>query len=184
MSAIRVGVSRIVRDIITIEIPDGLTEEEAVKRTNAAIEDEWDDWEWQDDPVFAVPPDLPGEPPAGCWIELDGHEWASNGFVMVRRDGPRPSSVPAKGPWFDTEKLHRVRVVSLLRFGEFSADRCVGNAYEGRLAPVLTAGKVEARSDGITRVLVEGEPVAFLMPKRAAGPGESLCDHMGREVSP
>jgi len=30
------------------------------------------------------------EPPAEAWVEVDGHQWATDGNCVVRRDGPRP----------------------------------------------------------------------------------------------
>jgi hypothetical protein len=36
-----------------------------------------------------APPGL-SEPPAEAWVEIDGHQWATDGHCAVRRDGPRP----------------------------------------------------------------------------------------------
>ncbi len=41
-----------------------------------------------------------GEPPAEAWVEVEGGiEWATNGHVLVRKDGPRPDPAAHRPRW-------------------------------------------------------------------------------------
>lgn len=40
-----------------------------------------------------------GEPPDTAWVILDGVAWATNGHVLIRRDGPRPDLTEVRPRW-------------------------------------------------------------------------------------
>lgn len=64
-------------------------------------EDDGPDLYIDDEGESYTPPDPPlGEPGAGKWLPFGGHEWATDGWCIFRRDGPRPADGYAgRGEW-------------------------------------------------------------------------------------
>lgn len=85
---------------IEVEVPEGADAIEATRLLSAAAEAhhpdgpddhdiEMEDADWRHSPEFA--PSGPDEPPAHVWVEQSGRRWATDGYIVIREDCPRPT---------------------------------------------------------------------------------------------
>lgn len=134
-----------------------------------------------------------GEPPEAAWIAVGAHQWATDAWCIVRRDGPRPApEYPGHYNGWRTD-LVASSLAALLesclagavelrpdhRAVRDGAIGLVGHAcghvvyVQGPFAPLVRTGELRQRSG--TRppheepivVLRRDEPVAVVMPWRA-----------------
>lgn len=107
--------------------------------------------------------------PESAWFTIDGHRWATDGWVLVREDGPRPDIGRDTG--WSTNVGHAIIEAATKMLGQvedgispyaFSADR---------LATMLRAnGPAVATSisGGAGAIVRDGEVVAIMMRMRTA----------------
>ena len=178
-------------DYVEVIAPDGITEAEAEKALNAAIdlmdmtanlEDHDIDTEaveWEDPPVYA-PPD-PTVPDA-AWMEIDGARWATNGHIMIREGCPLPdTSRKEEGLYFNDwmipcapEEASSFSVTyqrasdGLREWLSGDSGKPSHSRFNAMFAPILKAGT--ATGDGVTVVRdATGLPLAVLRPIRDDG---------------
>lgn len=86
-----------VQKIITVEIADfTLTNEELEAELDRLLSENApdfsdildSDYEWFGDNREPRTKGCEPIPPAGCWVEIDGREWATNGWCIVSREAP------------------------------------------------------------------------------------------------
>lgn len=138
------------------------------------------------------PPDLPGEPPESAWFTIDGVEWATTGAILVRRDGPRPTSIPANWAGWRTPSpdggasMVRPESVRDLLNSIKGAMLVHRGVFDIRYRPMLMAGSAYAPStDELAPAAVwsGGSIVAVVMPCRLDTRGdEVLVDSSGKKV--
>lgn len=176
-------------DYVEVTVPDGVTEADAEKALDAAIDAmdmtgnlddtdiETESVEWETEPTYA-PPD-PTVPDA-AWIEIDGARWATNGHVAIREGCPLPDPAAKVGAldfadWMIPQEpnsafphqITRERVANSLRkwiagdTGKPSRRR-----FSPIYAPILRAGSVTADAFDDTVIVRNeaGEPIAIVRP--------------------
>lgn len=104
-----------IQRIVSIEdIPDGkFTVEEIEERIDRVLEenapDDFDildgDFEYFGDCKEPLPLNCDLLPPEGCWVEVDGIEWATNGWCFVTRECPPINEWNYSQPWYTAERL-------------------------------------------------------------------------------
>lgn len=154
-------------------------------------EDDGPDLYIDDEGESYTPPDPPlGEPGDGHWLPFGGHEWATDGWCMVRRDGPRPAEGYAgRGAWRsappDRELVAKVLTPGAValridgdgpRVGVYAGAeptiptlRLVGDGRVTHVrrdfAPIVQAGELrQGESLGPITVSRGGDVVAAVMP--------------------
>lgn len=108
------------------------------------------------------------EPPDDVWVMCpDGHEWATDGVLAIRRDAPRPASMRWCGKnwmWRREPLLPELVAEVLAGLG--------GPAFQpfaARAAPVLRAGMVCCTGKPwACAVIRDGEAIAIVMALRDA----------------
>lgn len=151
----RIQIEYTVFEQVDVDVPDDADERDGVKtldshpriselnRTSIRVDARWA----SSNPDWA--PGKPDEPPAEAWVLAHGHEWATDGKLVVRRDGPRPP----RGKYNDW----RVPPPELIGF--FPARSSThAEVTEGRVLPgtrwpearslaLMSAGEVRYRGD-------------------------------------
>lgn len=91
-----VRVTYVTHEIIGVEVPEGADAADAEGALDQAIE-KWSEAHPEADEVEGewfhsldwAPPRV-DEPPESAWGRVGDHEWTVDGYVAIRRDGPRP----------------------------------------------------------------------------------------------
>lgn len=96
---------------IEVRVPDDADEAEALDARDRAVaaheptdalyhanDAEVEHERWLGDPTFG-PPKL-DEPPAEAWVQVGEHRWATDGYLAIREDAPRPPRHPMARPWY------------------------------------------------------------------------------------
>lgn len=127
---------------VAVDAPDEMSKEDVVHAVQAApmadpeVEEDWRADDYDDgspldfvigaDGCASEPPTPPlGEPTESAWFAHDGHQWATDGWCLFRRDAPRPAAgYTGCGPWRDSKPA------------------------DHDLAPVLARGACRLRIDG------------------------------------
>lgn len=183
-------------DYVEVDVPDGVTENEAEEALNAALNEmdmtanlddtdiEAESVEWETEPVYA-PPD-PSVPDA-AWVDVDGVRWATNGHVAIRDGCPLPDPAARLPTMSYADWL--IPAASEVAFGPPSAERIAASIrrwiwedqnapHDGYFSPVyaplLKAGTA-TRIRGEVAALVRDAnraPIAIVKPIRDGEPGD------------
>lgn len=136
--------------------------------------------------IATKPPDQPAEPPESAWIDVDGAQWATDGSIIVRRDGPRPTGVDGHHGWRPAAGLMAVSPSQIREFleGAMSYTKPHPGRFQRRYAPVLKAGDVRSAGGSLAPAAVwrGSELVAVVMPCRP-GTYKREVNASGEEVS-
>jgi hypothetical protein len=166
---------------IDVEIPNGSTAEQIDAIVEAATDradheggynqtSDLEGWEYES-AVLVVAPEPPREfmPPTDAdWYDIDGHRWATDGFVLVRDDAPMPLGDFSRRGWRHDIPVDDIRKVMAGSTGPTPPQVTNPRHYNPVAAPVLLAGEVSEREDGAAVVTRDGEMIALVMCMRPA----------------
>lgn len=197
---------------VAVDAPDEMSEEDVVRAVRVApmadpaVEEDWRAHSYEGDgpPLDFVigadgcaskpPPPPLGEPPEGAWFGHDGHQWATDGWCLFRRDAPRPAAgYTGRGPWRDAKPadhdLAAVLARGAWRLRIDGAGPTTHDNYEKapiptvRLVsddrtvhvrrdflPLIEAGDLwqQASPESAISVVRDGETIAVVMPIRVS----------------
>ena len=143
-------------ETITVEIPDGATEDQADEKIDAAIDAfepsvdpadiDVEEWSYAGEkPTYAPePPPQYGEPAPESWIVVGDHRWLTDAACMLREDAPRPvcaykmRAYSYVGGWLvprPDERAYAINLIAASPNGPLSTSARVHR----RFAPILAA---------------------------------------------
>ena len=176
------------RRLVTISLPDGLTEAQVSERVRAAC----DKIDWSADlatatpgidgastlrPAYRYPLPLPSRPPDGAWFEWRGRKWATDSYFLVRDDCPPFVPVRVSRGWLGAsggplpDVAHMERRMGAIPTGDGPAPM-----IDVRAEPLVRAAASVKWGTKVAPVWLldaDGAPMAIVMPCRADVPGEN-----------
>lgn len=143
---VRITYRRVMTEIVTVTGPDGpLTQEQLDAIEEAAAEDLDPDDDVEGFEILTdydeVP--MPVEPPDDAWVPAGAHQYATTGQIIIRKDGPRPVSLPPGRAW-RREATNVPLLLAVPRHENLST-----NPIDARYAPLLTGQLVALDFSGV-----------------------------------